>query len=116
MLTSIIPKLPMRDKANTIFFYIYMLDFQLVSDYGDYLILTKDNIEIHFFSFASLNPFENYGQVYIRVTDIENIYEELTLKNVSIHPNGALAKKPWGMQEFSLLDPDHNLLTFGELI
>jgi hypothetical protein len=27
-----------------------------------------------------------------------------------------LAKKPWGQQEFSLLDPDHNLLTFGESI
>jgi hypothetical protein len=24
--------------------------------------------------------------------------------------------KPWGQKEFSLLDPDNNLLTFGEAI
>lgn len=35
-------------------------------------------------------------------------------KGVSIHPNGTLSKKPWGQKEFSLLDPDNNLLTFGE--
>jgi hypothetical protein len=27
-----------------------------------------------------------------------------------------LATKPWGQREFSLLDPDHNLLTFGETV
>jgi hypothetical protein len=27
-----------------------------------------------------------------------------------------LETKPWGMREFSLLDPDHNLLTFGQEI
>jgi hypothetical protein len=25
-----------------------------------------------------------------------------------------LETKPWGQREFSLLDPDNNLLTFGE--
>jgi hypothetical protein len=24
--------------------------------------------------------------------------------------------KPWGQIEFSLLDPDHNLLTFGQTV
>ena len=27
---------------------------------------------------------------------------------------GHLQIKPWGQKEFSLLDPDYNLLTFGE--
>jgi hypothetical protein len=35
-------------------------------------------------------------------------------RGVAIHPNGQLALKPWGQREFSLLDPDNNLLTFGE--
>jgi hypothetical protein len=33
-----------------------------------------------------------------------------------IHPNGQLEIKPWGQKEFALLDPDHNLLTFGQSI
>jgi hypothetical protein len=35
-------------------------------------------------------------------------------KNAGIHPAGALQTKPWGQQEFAMLDPDNNLLTFGQ--
>ncbi len=104
----------MRDKRKTQAFYLEGLGFSELADYGNYLILKKDEIEIHFFEFPDLNPLENYGQVYIRTTDIEALYQELVANNFHIHPNGTLAKKPWGQQEFSLLDPDHNLLTFGE--
>lgn len=35
---------------------------------------------------------------------------------VDIHPAGHLKAKPWGQKEFSLLDPDNNLLTFGQSV
>lgn len=115
MLTAIVPKLPMRDKTATREFY-HKLGFSesSKSDYPGYLMIRKDGIELHFFEFAELNPLENYGQVYIRVSQIELFHQELVNKGVSIHPNGSLQAKPWGQKEFSLLDPDHNLLTFGE--
>ncbi|MBB5332557.1 VOC family protein [Chryseobacterium koreense] len=34
------------------------------SDYPEYLILKKDNAEVHFFLFKNLVPTENYGQLY----------------------------------------------------
>jgi hypothetical protein len=34
--------------------------------------------------------------------------------NLMLPQAGHLEIKPWGMKEFSLLDPDHNLLTFGQ--
>lgn len=114
MLTSIHPKLPMREKFLTKEYYLSQLNFTLTAEYEDYLILEKDKIEIHFFDFKNLNPLENYGQVYIRTSEIENLYKSLIENNVTIHPNGALKTKPWGQKEFSLLDPDNNLLTFGE--
>jgi hypothetical protein len=116
MLNVIIPKLPMRDKTLTKEFYLDQLSFVLISDYGDYILLKKDEIEIHFFEFKTLNPHENYGQVYIRVTEIEYEYKLLIDKSVAIHPNGKLEIKPWRQKEFSLLDPDNNLLTFGQAI
>ena len=116
MLNDIIPKLPMRNKMLTKEFYLNQLSFELISDYGDYILIKKDQIEIHFFEFKTLNPLENYGQVYIRVFDIDDVYKDLKDKNVSIHPNGNLEIKPWGQKEFSLLDPDNNLLTFGQAI
>ncbi len=118
MLTDIHPKLPMRDKTTTRDFYIKKLGFYDVgsTDYDGYLMLEKDNIQIHFFEFTALDPKENYGQVYIRTNDIDNLYQSLSDNKVSIHPNGRLQAKPWGQKEFSLLDPDNNLLTFGQSI
>lgn len=116
MLTHIHPKLPMRSKTATKHFYMGQLGFETVgsTDFEGYLMLKKDGIELHFFEFKGLNPLENYGQVYIRVSEIESFYKELLAKKTAIHPNGPLQQKPWGQKEFSILDPDHNLLTFGE--
>jgi catechol 2,3-dioxygenase-like lactoylglutathione lyase family enzyme len=118
MLTDIHPKLPMRDKAVTRAYYVDQLGFQPVgsADYADYLMVRKDQIEIHFFSFKDLNPAENYGGIYIRVSGIDQFYQQLVDKKVAIHPNGPLQTKPWGQREFALLDPDNNLLTFGESV
>ncbi|SOC81031.1 Glyoxalase/Bleomycin resistance protein/Dioxygenase superfamily protein [Salinimicrobium sediminis] len=116
MLTHIHPKLPMRDKKLTREFYISKLGFREMGDYEGYLMVQKDQIEIHFFEFRELDPEENYGQVYIRTDDIDEFYQSLLDNNISIHPNGPLEIKPWGQKEFSMLDPDNNLLTFGQSI
>jgi len=116
MLASISPKLPMRNKSATRDYYINSLGFKPLgeTDYPEYLMLVKDQIELHFFTFKALKPKKNYGQVYIRVENIDAYYNALVAANVAIHPNGALSTKPWGQREFALLDPDSNLLTFGE--
>ena len=116
MLTEIHPKLPMRDKNRTRRFYVEKLGFKEIGDYDHYLMIRKDTIEIHFFEFKELNPKENYGQIYIRTNDIDDLYQMLLDNKVEIHPNGPLQTKPWGQKEFALLDPDTNLLTFGQSI
>lgn len=104
----------MRDKSATKDYYLNRLRFTEIADHGDYLIIKKDKIEIHFFEYKELDPKTNYGQVYIRTEGIEDLYESLLNNEVDIHPNGKLQVKPWGQIEFSLLDPDNNLLTFGQ--
>lgn len=106
----------MRDKAATIKFYVNTLGFEIFGSnvYDHYLMVKKDSIQIHFFLFKELDPLENYGQVYIRTGNIQDLYESFIANNVKIHPNGTLETKPWGQSEFSILDPDNNLLTFGQ--
>lgn len=118
MLTDISPKLPMRDKKVTREFYLNNLGFKEFgsADFEGYLMLKKDQIQIHFFEFKELDPKENYGQVYIRTDNIDQFYKSLLDKQTPIHPNGRLETKPWGQKEFSILDPDNNLLTFGQSI
>lgn len=116
MLQDIKPKLPMRDKEITKNYYLQQLGFELSGeiDYPGYLMIKKDKIEIHFFEFKELDSDQNYSQVYIRTENIGRFYQTLLDQKVRIHPNGLLETKPWGQREFALLDPDNNLLTFGE--
>src|SRR5882757_2543716 len=99
MLTDINPKLPMRNKAITREFYLNKLGFQEFgsADYDGYLMVQKDNIQIHFFEFEGLDPKENYGQVYIRTDDIDELYHFAKDKNVN---STALEHKPWMQREF----------------
>jgi len=116
MLTQICPKLPMRNKNKTRDFYIQKLEFKEFGspDFDGYLMLEKDHIQIHFFEFPTLDPSQNYGQVYIRLNNIDNFYQTVLDSKIWIQPNGQLQTKPWGQREFSILDPDNNLLTFGQ--
>jgi catechol 2,3-dioxygenase-like lactoylglutathione lyase family enzyme len=114
MLTAIIPKLPMRNKAATRGFYVDRLGFLFINEYDDYLIVEQDGLQLHFFLHPELDPATNDWQVYIRTNDIDTRYRTVQQRGVLIHPNGALRSKPWGQREFALLDPDNNLLTFGQ--
>ena len=116
MLTDITPKLPMRDKTITRHYYVDKLGFKYIGsdDFKEYLIVEKDNLQIHFFEFKTLDPNENYGQIYIRTDNVDELYETMLKNKVDIHPHGHIENKPWQQREFSLLDPDNNLLTFGQ--
>ena len=118
MLTAINPKLPMRNKKVTREYYINKLGFKEFgnADFDGYLMVEKDQIQIHFFEFKDLDPKNNYGQTYIRTDNIDDFYQSLLDKKIRIHPNGPLEIKSWGQKEFSILDPDNNLLTFGQSI
>ena len=56
-----IPKFPIRNAGITKQFYQNQLEFELIADYGNYLLFKKENIEIHFFEHKELNPLENYS-------------------------------------------------------
>lgn len=118
MLTAIHPKLPMRNKNTTRNFYIQKLGFQEFgsTDFDGYLMVEKEGIQIHFFEFTTIEPTENYGQVYIRTDAIDELFQTFIKDGVTVHTNGHLQLKPWGQKEFSILDPDNNLLTFGQTI
>ncbi len=118
MLTDIHPKLPMRNKAVTKDYYVNKLGFEVFGnkDFDGYLMILKDRIQIHFFEYKELNPKVNYGQIYIRTNAIDTLYKSFLEKKITIHPAGHLQIKPWGQKEFSILDPDNNLITFGQAI
>ena len=111
---AIIPRLPSRDLQATRNFYVDQLKFTKVgADYPEYLMVARDGMELHFFLFKELNPLESYGMCYLRVVNIDGLYEEFR-KQISNLKSPDI--KPWGQKEMYVHDPDNNVLAIGEAV
>ena len=84
-------------------------------DYPDYLMLFRDEIELHFFLDCELDVNRNDGMCYVRVSGIEELYDSLKKTPTGMYI-GKLESRPWGQKEFSIKDINENMLTFGEAI
>jgi catechol 2,3-dioxygenase-like lactoylglutathione lyase family enzyme len=109
-----IPILASRDVDETAAFYL-RLGFEVVARYDDfggpYLLLRRDEVELHFVEDADVDPARNDGACYLRVVDAQGIYDEWArLALDAVRPIG---DKPWGMREFAVVDPSGNLLRIG---
>jgi catechol 2,3-dioxygenase-like lactoylglutathione lyase family enzyme len=110
-LLAAIPKLASLDIERSLAF-CENLGFTRVGAYPDYGMVERDGVQIHFWLCQDPRiPAETACR--IAVEGIEQLFEAYSEKGV-IHPNGSLAVKPWGVSEFSVLDPDGNLITFQQ--
>lgn len=115
-----IPILPCRSVSATTTFY-RRLGFE-GGAHGfdqDYAIFKRGTIELHFFAHAELDPDVSWAGCYIRVNDVQSLYEASLASGLPtsgiprMHP---LEDKPWGLKEFAVVDLDGNLLRIGEVI
>jgi catechol 2,3-dioxygenase-like lactoylglutathione lyase family enzyme len=117
-----IPILPARDLDETRAFY-ERLGFQAAgwwpTEFGGYAILVRGDLSMHFFSFEDISPGKNYAQCYWRVKDVDALYGEFHAAGLSrsgIPRLEPVEDKPWGMREFSIVDPNGNLVRVGRQI
>jgi catechol 2,3-dioxygenase-like lactoylglutathione lyase family enzyme len=114
-----IPTLPARDLEETIGFYD-PLGFKLVfrnPDPDEYVIVRRAGLELHFFLWPQLDPASTYAGCYIRVADVDSLYQDFASARLparGIPSLGGIEKKFYSMREFRLVDPNGNLLRVGE--
>ena len=112
-----IPILPSRSVNDTLAFYRRLGFEGRIHSHGDYAILTRGTVELHFFTHRELRPAESSAGCYIRVSDVEGIYRTFALAELprkGIPRQDALEDRPWGMREFAIVDPDGNLIRVGQ--
>lgn len=115
-----IPILPCRSVSAATTFY-HRLGFEGGAHDFDpnYAIFTRGTIELHFFAHPGLVPAESWAGCYIRVGDVQELYEASLasgLPHSGIPRLQRLEDKPWGLREFAVVDPDGNLLRIGQVI
>jgi catechol 2,3-dioxygenase-like lactoylglutathione lyase family enzyme len=109
--TVTIPVLPALNMKETLAFYEHHLGFKQRHIEKEFGIITKDDLEIHFWLCDERKICESSG-CRILVKGIDELYG--SLEQSIIHPNAKLESKPWGAKEFGMLDNSGNLITFAE--
>ncbi|MCY7375952.1 MAG: VOC family protein [Pyrinomonadaceae bacterium] len=110
-----VPILASLNTSATAEFYSDKLGFEIVHHAPDeYLIMKRDEIEIHFWHCAEPHIAENTA-CRIRVSNINVLYDQCTTGGI-VHPNGKIADVPWGNREFGMADSHGNLITFYQEI
>lgn len=112
------PILPARDLEETRTFYEQLGFHPWRRGRGprEYEIVSRGHLVIHFFAEPGLTPGENETSCYWRVRDADRCYQEfarLKLPSEGIPRLTAPVDQPWGMREFTLVDPSGNLVRIG---
>jgi len=106
-----IPVLASLDMARTLSFYRNVLGFTVSHfENAGYGIAVRGDTEIHFWACADRNIAENTS-CYLRVPDIRAVHRELS---ATLPDLGDIVHTDWGMDELYVIDPDGNLIKFGQ--
>ncbi|MBP0598112.1 VOC family protein [Herbaspirillum sp. LeCh32-8] len=97
--------------ARTLAFYESVLGFTVHGfDGHGYGIAVRGETEIHFWACDDRRIAENTS-CYLRVPDVAAVYAELKPRLPGL---GEVVRTGWGMDELYVLDPDGNLIKFGQ--
>jgi catechol 2,3-dioxygenase-like lactoylglutathione lyase family enzyme len=115
-----IPTLPGRSLPATLAFYArFGFEGELMGIDDSYAIVTRGDVELHFFAHPALVAAESHAGCYVRVADVATMYRAFlsaALPRQGIPRMEGLEDKPWGMREFAVVDEDGNLLRIGQAI
>ena len=114
-----IPILPSRSLGDTLAFYRKLGFEGEIHPHGDYAILSRGPLELHFFTHRGLIPADSWAGCYLRVSQVDTVYRDFAaagLPRKGIPRQDALEDRPWGMREFAVVDADGNLIRIGQAI
>lgn len=109
---EMIPILPSLDIGETQAFYRDQLGFAVTYETPAYLIVRRQEMELHF-QLTDRRALCEASAVYIRGGRIGSLHREYSEK--AVPQLTALEVRPWNMEEFSIHDPHGNLLRFGRI-
>jgi catechol 2,3-dioxygenase-like lactoylglutathione lyase family enzyme len=106
------PVLSVSDLPASIAFYTERLGFRVGFTAGDPIRIAGVGLGFGSIHLRQGNPSPTSAAVYLVVDDVDGLYERQRSNGVVIA--AAPARKPWGLREYELQDPDGYTLTFGQ--
>lgn len=110
VLKGAVPVLPAKNVAEAVAFYRDKLGFMPLFDMGNYAGVGRGPVEFHLDgSDASAKPIS----ARVNLEGVDALHDEINPKGI-VMPTEPLETKPWGLRQFSVLDPFGNRITFAQ--
>ena len=106
------PNLPVRDVPTAIAFYRDTLGFEVKAEFpdGSFALLESGVAQLALVRHESPQP----QGAYLYVTGVEDLLASCTAAGYTI--NYPLTLEPWGLRNFTVLDPDGHTIAVGERV
>lgn len=105
MLLRLIPKVFYADLSVGLDFFVRCLGFDLLYQDASVSVLGRDGAKVYLMQDAHLAALDR-PELAVETDDIDAIYREIAARAPEVlHPNlSAIQHRPWGAQEFAVLD------------
>jgi uncharacterized glyoxalase superfamily protein PhnB len=110
MLKQIMPELPLDDVAAGVAWYRDVLGFSINYQQHDLGVMDRDSVRV--LLVARGQTHRGIGSCYVYVENADALHAELTAKGAAVQ--GEPVSHPWGLRDFTVLDPEGNRIVFGE--
>jgi catechol 2,3-dioxygenase-like lactoylglutathione lyase family enzyme len=125
------PAMPSRDVARSIAFYRDVLGFDVLHRAGEFAVLGRDDVRLSLWGAGDdswqtradwTRPVCSGAESFIAGTasfrievqgGVDELYAACEARGV-VHPKAHVEDTHWGTREFSVLDPDGNLVALYE--
>jgi len=115
MLTRLIPKVFFNEMNEGLDLFVNGLGFKVVHQDGELAVVERDGAKAYVVQSPEYAA-KDRPEIALETDDINGIYAEISAKRPDLlHPNSRrVAMKPWGAQEFALLDKTGVCIVFRQ--
>jgi len=110
LLRKVMPELPLSDVAAGVVHYRDVLGFEVNYSQRDIGVMDRDEMRVLLIARSPRHT--GIGSCAFYVTNADVLHAELVARGANVQ--GPPVSKPWGLREFSVLDPEGNRLTFAQ--
>jgi hypothetical protein len=115
MLTRLIPKVFFNEMNEGLDLFVNGLGFKVLHQDGELAVVERDGAKAYVVQSPEYAA-KDRPEIALETDDINGIYAEISAKRPDLlHPNSRrVAMKPWGAQEFALLDKTGVCIVFRQ--
>ena len=109
-LRQALPALPFDDLKAAVAYFRDVLGFRINYQQADLGVMDRDAISV--LLIARTAEYKGIGSFSVYVSDADALYEELLANGAKIL--GPPVSRPWGLRDFTVVDPEGNRITFAQ--